>query len=41
VFNKPRVTIDRMRGTIEVDGNFRYYFLGECQRVETPATPRF
>lgn len=41
VFNKPTVRIDRMRGTIEVDGNFRYYFLGNCERVETPLTPRF
>jgi hypothetical protein len=41
LFNKPTVTIDRMAGTIEVDGNFRYHFLGQCERVETSAAPRF
>lgn len=41
VFNKPTVHIDRMNGTIEVDGNFRYYFLGQCERTETPTAPRF
>mgnify|MGYP007089895514 CR=1 FL=1 len=41
VFNKPRVRIDRRTGVIEVDGNFNYYFLGECQRDETPVERRF
>ncbi len=41
VFNKPTVRIDRMTGTIQVDGNFRYYYLGQCERIETPAAPRF
>jgi hypothetical protein len=41
MFNKPEVRIDRMTGTIQVDGNFRYYFLGQCERIETPLAPRF
>lgn len=32
--NRPRINIDRRAGTIEVDGNFRYYFLGDCRAVE-------
>ncbi len=39
--NKPTVRIDRVRGSIEVDGNFDYYFLGDCERIETPTAPRF
>ena len=41
LFNKPNVRIDRVQGSIEVDGNFDYYFLGDCSRVEMPTTPRF
>lgn len=41
VFNKPTVRIDRMTGSIQVDGNFRYYYLGQCERIETATEPRF
>lgn len=41
LFNKPSIRIDRVRGSIEVDGNFDYYFLGDCERIEMPTTPRF
>lgn len=41
VFNKPRVHIDRRTGVIEVDGNFRYYFLGECSLAEDQPARRF
>ncbi len=41
LFNKPSIRIDRVRGSIEVDGNFDYYFLGDCERIETPTAPRF
>jgi len=30
-----------VRGTIELDGNFYYHFLGDCERVEAPSAPRF
>lgn len=39
--NKPTIRIDRMRGAIEVDGSFYYYFQGECERIEAPTAPRF
>lgn len=39
--NRPRVRIDRMAGTIEVDGSFRYYFLGQCEAIQTATAPRF
>jgi len=38
-FNRPEITIDRLNGTIEVDGNFGYYFLGQCE-IDTSATER-
>ncbi len=41
LFNKPSIRIDRVRGSIEVDGNFDYYFLGDCERIEMPTAPRF
>jgi hypothetical protein len=41
LLNKPVVRIDRRTGVIEVDGNFRYYFLGECQRAATVEERRF
>lgn len=41
LFNKPSIRIDRVRGSIEVDGNFDYYFLGDCERIATPTAPRF
>ena len=41
LFNKPSIRIDRVRGSIEVDGSFDYYFLGDCERIETPTATRF
>jgi hypothetical protein len=38
--NKPQIVIDRRAGTIEVDGNFRYYFLGECELNQRDASER-
>lgn len=40
-FNRPEITIDRVSGSIEVDGNFGYYFLGQCELVDTPPERRF